>query len=230
MPMYYSLPVYAILLCSSWPVLLYASDSEHRLVAGKPLSPGSVLISEDGVFALGFFSPSSNSTKNHSYVGIWYNSIPEFTVVRVSNRAAPITDLSSANLAVTSSSKPSYLTATVMFFGQRTTASASSIPPSRQKPCWTTPETSSFVQRLLLAPCYGRALTTPLTLSFQALILGSATRCTHCSASSLGKVNRTHPPASSPTVQTLTTSCSASSGMVQHRAGEARCGQTTSFV
>ncbi|XP_051212261.1 S-locus-specific glycoprotein S13-like [Lolium perenne] len=94
MPMYW-LPVYAILLFLSWPVLLFASD--HRLIPGKPLFPGSVLIFQDGVFALGIFSTSSN----HSYMGIWYNSIPEFTVVWVSNRAAPITDLSSANLAVT---------------------------------------------------------------------------------------------------------------------------------
>uniref|UniRef100_A0A8R7QIW0 non-specific serine/threonine protein kinase n=1 Tax=Triticum urartu TaxID=4572 RepID=A0A8R7QIW0_TRIUA len=105
MPIYSSLPVYAILLLLSWlfsSVPLCAFD--NRLVAGKPLSPGSVLISQDGVFALGFFFPS-NSTKNHHYVGIWYNGIPERTVVWVSNRAAPITtNLSSANLAVTSSS------------------------------------------------------------------------------------------------------------------------------
>uniref|UniRef100_A0ACD5Z0P6 Uncharacterized protein n=1 Tax=Avena sativa TaxID=4498 RepID=A0ACD5Z0P6_AVESA len=103
MPMY-PLHIYAVLLLLSSPfspVLLCASDD--RLLPGKPLSPGSVLVSKDGVFALGFFSPS-NSTKNHSYVAIWYNNIPELTVVWVSNRAAPITDLSTANLAVTSSS------------------------------------------------------------------------------------------------------------------------------
>ncbi|KAM0827458.1 hypothetical protein ACQ4PT_068180 [Festuca glaucescens] len=100
----YSLHVYAILLFLSSPfsaVLLCASD--HLLVPGKPLSPGSVLVSEDGIFAMGFFSPS-NSTENHYYVGIWYNGIPERTVVWVANRAAPITDISSANLAITSSS------------------------------------------------------------------------------------------------------------------------------
>ncbi|KAF7062871.1 hypothetical protein CFC21_069425 [Triticum aestivum] len=106
MPMMHSLSVYAILLFLSWPfssVPLCASD--HLLVPGKPLSPGSVLVSEDEVFALGFFSPSSsNSTKKHYYVGIWYNDIPKCTVVWVSNRAAPITNLSSVNLAVTSSS------------------------------------------------------------------------------------------------------------------------------
>ncbi|XP_044386203.1 G-type lectin S-receptor-like serine/threonine-protein kinase B120 [Triticum aestivum] len=105
MPMYSPLPVYAILLLLSWPFSsVPICSSDNRLVAGKPLSPGSVLVSQDGVFALGFFSPY-NSTKNHHYVGIWYNDIPERTVVWVSNRAAPITtNLSSANLAVTGSS------------------------------------------------------------------------------------------------------------------------------
>lgn len=100
----YSLHLYAIILFLSSPfsaVLL--CNSNHLLVPSKPLFPGSILVSEDGVFAMGFFSPS-NSTKNHYYVGIWYNGIQERTVVWVSNRAAPITDISFANLAVTSSS------------------------------------------------------------------------------------------------------------------------------
>jgi hypothetical protein len=42
----YWLHVYAILLFLSWPVLLFAS--EHHLVPEKPLSPGRVLISQDG--------------------------------------------------------------------------------------------------------------------------------------------------------------------------------------
>ncbi|XBH59117.1 hypothetical protein VPH35_080425 [Triticum aestivum] len=105
MAMYSSLPVYAILLLLSWTFnSLPLCASDNRIVAGKPLSPGNVLVSQDGVFALGFFSPS-NSTKNYHYVGIWYNRIPERTVVWVSNRAAPITtNLSSANLVVTNNS------------------------------------------------------------------------------------------------------------------------------
>ncbi|XP_073353513.1 G-type lectin S-receptor-like serine/threonine-protein kinase B120 [Aegilops tauschii subsp. strangulata] len=105
MAMYSSLPVYAILLLLSWTFnSLPLCASDNRIVAGKPLSPGNVLVSQDGVFALGFFSPS-NSTKNYHYVGIWYNRMPERTVVWVSNRAAPITtNLSSANLVVTNNS------------------------------------------------------------------------------------------------------------------------------
>ncbi|XBH59007.1 hypothetical protein VPH35_080331 [Triticum aestivum] len=105
MLMYSSLPVYAILLLLSWPFSLVPLCASHnQLVAGKLLFPGSVLVYQDGVFALGFFSPS-DSTKNHHYVGIRYDDILERTVVWVSNRAAPITtNLSSANLVVASCS------------------------------------------------------------------------------------------------------------------------------
>jgi len=80
--------------------LLPSCASDSRLVPNKPLTVGSTLISDDGTFALGFFSPS-NSSRNHYYVGIWYNSIPKDNVVWVANRATPITDPSSATLALT---------------------------------------------------------------------------------------------------------------------------------
>uniref|UniRef100_A0A0E0LRW8 non-specific serine/threonine protein kinase n=1 Tax=Oryza punctata TaxID=4537 RepID=A0A0E0LRW8_ORYPU len=81
---------------------IHLCASEYRLVPGKPLSPGSTIISDDGTFALGFFSPSN--PKKHYYVGIWYNNIPKFTVVWVANRAAPITVPSSAVFTLTRSS------------------------------------------------------------------------------------------------------------------------------
>lgn len=54
--------------------------------------------SEGGIFALGFFFPTS-SNKN-LYIGIWYHNIPKRTVVWVANRDNPITTPSSAKLAI----------------------------------------------------------------------------------------------------------------------------------
>ncbi|CAM0913433.1 unnamed protein product [Alopecurus aequalis] len=72
----YSLHLYAVFLFLTSPLsAVLLCASDHLLVPGRSLSPG-----------------------------IWYNSIPERTVVWVSNRAAPITDISSATLAITSSS------------------------------------------------------------------------------------------------------------------------------
>ncbi|KAM3335757.1 hypothetical protein ACQJBY_029954 [Aegilops geniculata] len=92
-----------ITLLIPWPfssVLLCAPDSV--LVPGMGLTPGKTLTSDQGSFALGFFTPS-NSTKN-MYVGIWFNDIPLHTVVWVANRDNPITDASSAVLSMTNSS------------------------------------------------------------------------------------------------------------------------------
>jgi len=75
--------------------------SDDQLTQAKPLSPGDKLISENGVFALGFFSPT-NSNKS-LYIGIWYHGIPEHTLVWVANRDNPATSTaaSPAKLAIT---------------------------------------------------------------------------------------------------------------------------------
>uniref|UniRef100_A0A0D9W9Y8 Receptor-like serine/threonine-protein kinase n=1 Tax=Leersia perrieri TaxID=77586 RepID=A0A0D9W9Y8_9ORYZ len=83
--------------------LISLCKSDDQLTPAKPLYPGDTLISDGGVFALGFFSPTkSNATL---YVGIWYHNISQRTVVWVANRDNPITAPSSAMLFISNSSE-----------------------------------------------------------------------------------------------------------------------------
>jgi hypothetical protein len=75
----------------------------YRLVPGKPLFPGTTIISDGGEFAFGFFAPS-NSTPEKLYLGIGYNNIPRFTVVWVANRATPAISSSAPLLVLTNNS------------------------------------------------------------------------------------------------------------------------------
>ncbi|RCV35574.1 hypothetical protein SETIT_7G250900v2 [Setaria italica] len=77
-------------------------QSDDRLTHAKPLLPGNVLISDSGVFAIGFFSLKNSSSS--SYVGIWYNNIPERTYVWIANRDNPITTNVPGKLIFTNSS------------------------------------------------------------------------------------------------------------------------------
>ncbi|KAI3743281.1 hypothetical protein L1987_60987 [Smallanthus sonchifolius] len=57
----------------------------------RPVKDGDILVSNGETFALGFFSTANFSNR---YVGIWYNKVPEQTVVWVANRDSPITNSS----------------------------------------------------------------------------------------------------------------------------------------
>ncbi|KAL0928045.1 hypothetical protein M5K25_002280 [Dendrobium thyrsiflorum] len=57
------------------------------LTPSHPLSYGENLISANGTFALGFFTPPNTT---NSYIGIWYRNLAVQTVVWVANRRNPI--------------------------------------------------------------------------------------------------------------------------------------------
>jgi hypothetical protein len=92
-------PVLSVFLLSLVPLC----SSDEQLTPARPLVfPDDKLISNNGVFALVFFSPTNSSRS--VYIGIWYNNIPERLVVWVANRDNPITNPSCATLKVTNQS------------------------------------------------------------------------------------------------------------------------------
>ncbi|XP_075672331.1 G-type lectin S-receptor-like serine/threonine-protein kinase At4g27290 isoform X4 [Castanea sativa] len=79
-----------VLLCSNLlPFSFVSSDTADIITQSQSLSDskGTTLVSKDGGFVLGFFSPGN---PNNRYLGIWYNNIPIRTVVWVANRRNPI--------------------------------------------------------------------------------------------------------------------------------------------
>ena len=95
--------IFASVLLSSSLLLFYFvfSDAADSITQSQSLRDieNTTLVSKDGGFVLGFFSPGNS---NNRYLGIWYNNISVKTVVWVANRGNPITD-SSGVLKVNSS-------------------------------------------------------------------------------------------------------------------------------
>ncbi|XP_025824722.1 G-type lectin S-receptor-like serine/threonine-protein kinase B120 isoform X3 [Panicum hallii] len=85
-------------------LLICFCQSDDQLTSARPLSPGDLLISKNGVFALGFFSPVGSNES--LYVGIWFHGIPKRnrTIVWVANRDNPTTTASTPTLAISNSS------------------------------------------------------------------------------------------------------------------------------
>ncbi|XP_050247242.1 G-type lectin S-receptor-like serine/threonine-protein kinase At4g27290 isoform X2 [Quercus robur] len=83
--------IFAFVFLSS-NLLLFSfvsSDTADSITQSQSLSDskGTTLVSKDGGFVLGFFSPGN---PNNRYLGIWYHNIPIRTVVWVANRRNPI--------------------------------------------------------------------------------------------------------------------------------------------
>ena len=87
--------IFASVLLSSSLLLFYFvfSDAADSITQSQFLRDieNTTLVSKDGDFVLGFFSPGNS---NYRYLGIWYKKIPVKTVVWVANRGNPITDAS----------------------------------------------------------------------------------------------------------------------------------------
>ncbi|KAM0937048.1 putative protein kinase RLK-Pelle-DLSV family [Dioscorea sansibarensis] len=88
--------LFLLLLSSSHHLfLLRVVAIDDRLIApSQSITVNQTLVSNGGVFELGFFSPS-NSAIDHQplyYLGIWYHNLPLRTVVWVANRDKPLKD------------------------------------------------------------------------------------------------------------------------------------------
>ncbi|KAL2337350.1 hypothetical protein Fmac_011796 [Flemingia macrophylla] len=67
-----------------------STSTTDTITPSQPLHDnGTTLVSDDGTFELGFFSPGSSTNR---YIGIWYKIISVKTVVWVANRDNPIKD------------------------------------------------------------------------------------------------------------------------------------------
>lgn len=69
--------------------LLRACNSLDFIAPGQTLPDGSTLVSAEGTFELGFFSPGKSQNR---YLGVWYKNITPVTVVWVANRETPLYD------------------------------------------------------------------------------------------------------------------------------------------
>uniref|UniRef100_A0A2N9EYX2 Receptor-like serine/threonine-protein kinase n=1 Tax=Fagus sylvatica TaxID=28930 RepID=A0A2N9EYX2_FAGSY len=89
----------ALLLLIIMSLKAHHTTASDTIFPGQSLSWNQTLISRNGIFELGFFTPAGMSHKY--YLGIWYKrltSIEEKTVVWVANRECPLNDPSSKAL------------------------------------------------------------------------------------------------------------------------------------
>ncbi|XP_027355257.1 uncharacterized protein LOC113865090 [Abrus precatorius] len=72
---------------SSFEHVILNSTSLDTLAPNQSIRDGETLVSNEGTFEVGFFSPG---TSKNRYLGIWYMNVSPFTVVWVANREKPL--------------------------------------------------------------------------------------------------------------------------------------------
>ncbi|KAG1347236.1 G-type lectin S-receptor-like serine/threonine-protein kinase [Cocos nucifera] len=94
-----------------------------NISSGQSLSGNQTIVSKEGNFVLGFFTPGNS--RNY-YVGIWYKKISVRTVIWVANRATPITNTSSAEFKISEDGKLVLLNSSkILFWSSNSTPSTS---------------------------------------------------------------------------------------------------------
>ncbi|BFG43137.1 hypothetical protein CerSpe_294110 [Prunus speciosa] len=84
-----------IILLNFLPILPSSTSIDiGSIKPNQPMRDGDVLLSSTKIFALGFFSPANS---RNWYVGVWYNKIPNQTIVWVANRDNPIIPVTDNN-------------------------------------------------------------------------------------------------------------------------------------
>ncbi|KAF7097903.1 hypothetical protein CFC21_099684 [Triticum aestivum] len=76
-----------------------AVGAAATLSARRPLRGKDTLVSAQGKFELGLFTPAGSSG-DRLYLGIWYKNIPDQTIIWVGNRVSPLSSLAFAELRV----------------------------------------------------------------------------------------------------------------------------------
>ncbi|KAK9274768.1 hypothetical protein L1049_022020 [Liquidambar formosana] len=90
---------------SIFVIILFLSHKACSSIGGDTLSSGQslavsqTLISQESIFELGFFRPSSTNSLN-IFLGIWYKNFADRIIVWVANRDSPLFDPSSSRLEI----------------------------------------------------------------------------------------------------------------------------------
>ncbi|XP_078436805.1 putative G-type lectin S-receptor-like serine/threonine-protein kinase At1g61610 isoform X2 [Wolffia australiana] len=82
-----------LFICVAFPSLIPSAAAKDLLTMGETLGIDEVLVSPNGTFTMGFFTPGKNTSSRarNRYLGLWYSSIPD-TILWVANREQPLVD------------------------------------------------------------------------------------------------------------------------------------------